>query len=100
MGAQASYEAAGEGAWRLAGPLVFETVPALFAQFTPSLAAAAETQIDLSGVTRADTAGLALLLEWLRLAQARGAQIRYTAWPDQVRALVRVNDLAKVLGAD
>lgn len=100
MGAQARYEAAGEDAWRLAGPLVFETVPALFAGLTPSLAGTAEARIDLSGVTRADTAGLALLLEWLRLARARGGRVRYTAWPEQVRALVRVNDLAAALGAD
>jgi len=96
----AQLEASGEGAWRLSGPLDFATVPDLFDRFTPQLDGVTEARIDLAGVTRADTAGLALLVEWMRLARARGGRVRFSGWPAKFHALARVSGLQKALDID
>jgi len=46
--------------------------------------------IDLSRVTEADSAGLAVLVEWLATARARGATIRYEGIPAQILAVARI----------
>jgi len=53
--------------------------------------------IDLSRVTEADSAGLAVLVEWLATAQARGATIRYECIPAQILAVARISDLESLL---
>jgi len=58
-------ETAANGCARLAGPLTFETVPGIYKE-TGMLFQGENSvsSIDLSGVSVADSAGLALLLEW------------------------------------
>ena len=53
--------------------------------------------IDLSRVTEADSAGLAVLVEWLATARARGATIRYECIPAQILAVARISDLESLL---
>ena len=53
--------------------------------------------IDLSRVTEADSAGLAVLVEWLATARARGATIRYEGIPAQILAVARISDLESLL---
>jgi phospholipid transport system transporter-binding protein len=53
--------------------------------------------IDLSGVTAGDSAGLAVLVEWLSAARARGATLRYEAVPAQILAIARISDLEALL---
>jgi len=92
---EARLENDGEGRLRLTGPLDFDTVPALYA----ALPAAGGTplEVDLSGVTRADTAGMGLLVEILRLGGEHGA--RFENIPDQLKAIIRVNGLEAAFGA-
>ncbi len=56
----------GAGNWLLQGDLGFESVPALLQQAGISMRGKQHLRVDLKGVTRADSAGLALLVEWLR----------------------------------
>lgn len=56
-----------------------------------------ECTIDLSQVTEADSAGLAVLVEWLATARARNTKIRYQAIPAQILAVARISDLAELL---
>lgn len=49
--------------------------------------------VDLSGVQQADSSGLAVLLEWLRLNRAAGGQLRLAGVPDGLRALADLYDL-------
>ena len=57
----------------LTGELSFASVPAALDQADALIA---DGQIDLSGVTRTDSAGLALLLELTRRARVNGKQLR------------------------
>ncbi len=51
------------------GELTFQTVPGLYRESAGWFAGEGELVIDLAAVTRADSAGLALLVEWLKRAR-------------------------------
>ena len=49
--------------------------------------------IDLAGVTGSDSAGLALLIEWLSVAKAAGRALRYDNTPMQLQQLARLSEV-------
>ena len=53
--------------------------------------------IDLSKVTEGDSAGLAVLIEWLSAARARGAKLVYEKVPGQILAIARMSDVQDLL---
>lgn len=53
--------------------------------------------IDLSGLTRVDSAGLAVLLEWMVLARAESQQIRFANLPGQLLGIARVSGVDRLL---
>ena len=57
----------------------------------------ASLQVDMSGVDKADSAGLALLLEWKAQAAARGATIIYTDIPESLAAIARTSEVSDLL---
>ena len=80
------------------GELNLATAPELFQSMqTQFPAVSSEAHIDLGGVTRSDSAGLALLVEWLRLAEQQGITLRFHNLPDQLREIARVSDLLPIL---
>lgn len=79
----------------LEGELSFARVPALLAQAD---ALAAASPLSLSAVTRADSSGLAFLLELTRRARGRGLELRFTDVPAQVGELAGFFGLDAVLG--
>lgn len=60
-------------------------------------ALAAQDQVDLSAISRIDSAGAAFLLELARRAQARGVQLRFRAAPPNVRGLLEFLQIDQVL---
>jgi phospholipid transport system transporter-binding protein len=60
-------------------------------------AAAGPLIIDCAGIGSCDSAGLAVLLEWLGIARGRGRALRYENLPSGVRALARISDLEELL---
>lgn len=56
-----------------------------------------EVIVDLGSVTRADSAGLALLIEWLRLARRQNLTITYRNLPAQLLQIADVSELQEVL---
>ena len=93
------FAARDNGAFMLSGRMTFQTVPQFLAHTNEWLQDGAKTvTIDLQGVTLADSAGLALLLEWLQRARGAGREMVFTNIPDQVRDLIRVNGLTQVFG--
>lgn len=86
-----------EGHYRLAGELSFETVPALLERGERLFERERQLWIDLAGISRADSAGLALLIEWARRARQSGAAIHFINLPEQMRDIVRVSGLDNVL---
>ncbi|NIR58420.1 MAG: STAS domain-containing protein [Gammaproteobacteria bacterium] len=87
-----------EGRFRLRGALSFASVPGLLAQRERLFESAPGfVEIDLSGVSRSDSAGLALLVDWMREAQRRTVDIRYLNMPQQMLAIARVSSLDGIL---
>jgi len=85
--------ALGQGRFAIRGELGFASVPAVLRQSTDMFAGQKEIEIDLDAVDRTDSAGLVLLLEWLREARIRGQAIRFRNLP---KALQGIADLSNV----
>jgi phospholipid transport system transporter-binding protein len=83
----------------LSGLLNDVTATQLFLQQSPTIIAdpAALIQIDLAGVTRSDSAGVALMIAWTRLARRQRKTIRFLRVPKQMRAIIRVSGLENIL---
>jgi phospholipid transport system transporter-binding protein len=84
------------GRYRVEGKLVFTTASALLAASDALFASEPPREIDLSGVTASDSAGLALLIEWMGVSQQSGT-VHFTGTPAQLNALAKISDLDKVL---
>jgi phospholipid transport system transporter-binding protein len=91
--------AAAGGRCSATGPLVFATAVAACRQGLELLAASAggEFEIDCSGVSASDSAGLAVLLEWLAAARRAGKRLRYTRLPAGLLALSRISEVEALL---
>jgi phospholipid transport system transporter-binding protein len=82
------------------GPLTFATARAARLAGLAVLAAAAAQPplvMDCSAVSAADSAGLAVLLDWLAAAKAAGQQLRFTGLPAGFAALAHISDLTELL---
>lgn len=83
----------------LTGELTFASVPGLWPQAAPLFSGQAGLEIDLSGVARADSAGLALLVAWQAQAAAVGCAVRYAQVPDRLQAIARISEVDSILAA-
>jgi phospholipid transport system transporter-binding protein len=95
-----SLESLGKNAFALKGNLDFQSVVALWEQTQDVFREQPPLHIDLAGVKRSDSSGVALLVEWLRQARVRNQHLRFTNMPPQMQAIVRVADLDQVLHVD
>ncbi len=85
----------GTGIHVLSGELGIYTVPDIRHQFLTLLAAADNIDIDLSGVTEIDTAGLQLMLMTKR---EQGKQVRFCNHSQVVLKLIDLANLGQTLG--
>lgn len=90
-------ESRGDGHYLLSGVLSFQTVPQLWKQGGDMLDGSPQLLLDLAGVSRTDSAGIALLVEWLRMASERNARICFQNIPPQMLAIARVSGLDDLL---
>jgi len=90
-------EASGPDYFVLRGELSFTTVMALSRRSAALLSQSGELTLDLAGVTRTDSAGLALLVQWIRDARRRDQSIRFCNIPEQMMAIAQVVGLDKLL---
>jgi phospholipid transport system transporter-binding protein len=79
------------------GAMTFDSVTDLWRQSIDMFSSENVFQIDLATVTHIDSAGLALLVEWLREAVRKGARVEFLNMPDQMLALVGAANLETVL---
>jgi phospholipid transport system transporter-binding protein len=94
-------EETGHGSWLLVGDLSFTTVPVLKDKLDMRSAADLPgMRIDLAGVTRSDSAGLALLIEWLRESERLGKNITFLNMPVQMQSIARICGLQGILPAE
>lgn len=82
---------------RLEGELGFGSVRSLWRQATELLPREGLVTIDLDGVSRADSAGVALLIHWTREQRRLGGGIGFVNIPDQMHAIARVSGVDLIL---
>ena len=85
---------------RLEGNLSYETIPAVLAetaQFAARTDLPSAIRIDFAGVTGVDSAAVALLLEWRRMALARGKTLVFENLPPNLLALARLYGVAELI---
>ncbi len=93
-------EAGAGGALRARGPLTFATARAArLAGLALMAAAPAQPALvmDCAGIDAADSAGLAVLLDWLATAKASGHALRYVGLPQGFAALARISEVEALL---
>ena len=87
----------GEGRFVLTGDLVFGNAARVLAEGEAAFGDRPRTEIDLAGVGRVDSAGLALLLEWAIAARAAGRVVSYRNLPAGAAALAGISDVSELL---
>jgi phospholipid transport system transporter-binding protein len=97
---KARLEALGRGRFRVSGVLDAATVVDVLEQSRERFQVEPQISVDLAGVTEADSAGLALLIEWLRIARQRGRQIHFANVPAQINALARISEVEDLLATN
>lgn len=90
-------ELTGDGRLAASGELDFATAAAALHAGLALIRGEQAWTVDLAGITSGDSAGLAVLVEWISAARARGASVRYEAVPDQILAIARISDLEELL---
>jgi anti-anti-sigma factor len=79
------------------GDLSFVTVPLVFEQTRHCFDQAQHVQFHLNNVQRADSAAMALILEWHRLAKEYNAAITLHDVPVLLKKIAHVTDLDSLL---
>lgn len=90
---------AAPGSLRAQGPLTFASARRACELGVQTLmqTAGAKLEIDCHGITLSDSAGLAVLLEWLGVARRAGRSLRYTKLPEGLAALAHISDVQELL---
>lgn len=92
-------EALGGGRFRISGAMTFSNVTAILETSKELFGETPLIKLDLSGVAQGDSAGLALLLEWINWSTAYGREIRYFGIPAQILAIARISEVEDLLRA-
>jgi phospholipid transport system transporter-binding protein len=95
---RASIESLGAGRFRVSGVLNATTARAVLEQSESHFEQFKDLEVDLSGVGDSDSAGLALLIEWLRLARQWNKKIHFANVPPQIEALARTSEVEDLIG--
>ena len=87
-----------ESGFSITGEMSFATVNSLLAASSGfNFTGRPVLDIDLGGITRADSAGLALLVEWTAKARLGATDIRFRNMPAQMREIARMTEVDKLL---
>ncbi len=79
------------------GQLDFDSVAELWDATESLFTASPPSRIDLSAVTHANSAGVALLVGWLGWAQRGQQELVFVNVPAQMRAIIKIADLDMIL---
>ena len=93
----ARIEVTAPGLFRVSGVLDYSSVGRLEASARSLLGAVPEALVDLGGVERANSAALALLLEWVDQARQASRRIHFKGVPQAVLEIASVSNVAALL---
>lgn len=97
---RARLDSLGTGQFRVSGVLDAGTAADVLEQSESPFAQAPQIAVDLGGVGESDSAGLALLIEWLRIARQAGKKIHFSNVPAQIEALARISEVEDLICAN
>jgi phospholipid transport system transporter-binding protein len=86
----------------VSGALTFETAREAYAAGLRTLrngSASSPLQVDCAGVNESDSAGLAVLLEWLAAANKAGRKVHFANLPEGIKAAAEISDVTEILAA-
>ena len=87
----------GDGRFSLNGEMSFETAERILHASEEPFLQHTRIEIDLSGITKSDSAGLALLLEWITWANHTVREIRFVRMPERVLAIAKTTEVDDLL---
>ena len=87
----------GDGRFELSGDMSFETASQILKSSESSFDQYQAVEIDLTKVEKADSAGLALLLEWKAQANQKAGEITFVGIPDSLRAIARTTEVSDLI---
>jgi phospholipid transport system transporter-binding protein len=93
----ASIERDGAFHFRVVGEMTFSTAKQLLKQSESYFTGSQDVEIDLSQVTAADSAGLALLLEWKAAAADKGVQVAVNQLPESIVSIAHLCQIDALL---
>jgi phospholipid transport system transporter-binding protein len=87
----------GQGRCALSGALTLQSVPWLWKELEKASLLSSAREADLTGITDADSAGLALLLAWKAACSKQGAQLQLAGVPERLMALAALTGAGPAL---
>jgi phospholipid transport system transporter-binding protein len=93
----AKFELTEDNRLQVSGELSFKNVPELILMSQDYFNNSDGLDVDLADVSRADSAGVALLIEWQRLAQMQKKSISFFNVPSQMMAIARLSGVDELL---
>lgn len=90
-------EPAGAGRYRLSGVVRLDSAAEVLALGVEAFAGQASVEVDLAGVSDADSAGLAVLIEWTRQLRLEGRTIMFRSMPPRLAGMARMGGVAALL---
>ena len=88
-----SLDATGSNHWTFKGELDFSTVPDAWKLLHPLLRGGDSVTLSLAGVSRSNSAALALLLQAVDVARQSGARLRLEDLPEELASLAHMSNL-------
>lgn len=87
----------GDGRFVLTGDMTFDTAERILRDSEEPFEQHTRIEVDLSGVGIADSAGLALLLEWITWANHTVREIRFVDMPERILAIAKTTEVENLL---
>ena len=87
----------GDGNFSLTGRMTFDTAGRILRESEEPFEQHTLLTVDLSGITHTDSAGLALLLEWITWANHTVREIRFEGMPEKIDAIAKTTEVDSLL---
>ena len=93
------FESRDDGGFVLQRDLTFATVSEILSESLPLFADQTSVSIDLEQVGESDSAGLALLIEWVSWAKQNDCDIRFQNIPRQLKTIAEISEVSGLISA-
>jgi phospholipid transport system transporter-binding protein len=87
----------GNGRFTLSGNMGFGTAGQILKESEGMFEEHTRIEVDLAGVSHTDSAGLALLLEWITWANHTVREIRFLNTPEKLNAIAKTTEVEDLL---